>query len=377
LPLPPQDLMATRERCGMRKRLISDGCGLLLALALGMGAIPTVSGGAEFTEQQQQAYLIWLHSLEAELATREASGMPETLPLYPDAGREQQRVTDEDLLEVARALTELESKPRLLQEPPGRSPLHALNRARSHAHVAAHDSALVWYVEAVQRDTTGERTGDIGPEIMAAAIAAGDGELVRQRLHAALGSVGPSGPIAEIEVELACRFLLARADTVGLQSLVFTLGQHPHLRVGRLAYWQAFVRSWLGHWPQSFAMLTGLLGGDGRTHGLDTAQRAWVLTAIPDQLLLLGDRETAHGLYRALAASSIPEAATWAACQVAALDFLDGRYLAAGNAFEQLCSRADNTTWRRYACDMARLSDELERLRSEGAPHGTAAIYQP
>ena len=361
----------------MRERLVSESCSLMLMVALGVAAAVPVAMTAELTDTQQQAYLIWLHSLEAELATREVAETPETRPLYPEAGLLQQNASAQSLLEVAAALNDLEGRPRLLQEPPGRSPLHALNRARSHANIAEHDSALVWYVEAVRRDSTGDRTGDVGPEIMAAAIAAGDAEHVRRRLGVALEADGPHGSAEQLEVELACRFLLARADTVALQALVFSLGKQPHLGEGRLAFWQAYVRSWLGHWPQSFAILTGLLGGDGRTHGLDTGQRAWVLTAMADQLLLLGDRTTAHGLYRALAASTIPEAAVWAACQVAALDFLEGRYLAAGNAFEQLCSRADNTTWRRYACDMARLSDEMERLRSEGAPYGTAAFYRP
>ena len=48
----------------------------------------------------------------------------------------------------------------------------------------------------------------------------------------------------------------------------------------------------------------------------------------------------------------------------------------AGTAFEDLCENDDNTLWRDYACGMATLSDEMERLRSEGEPHGAAALYQ-
>ncbi len=361
----------------MRERLVLGSCRVLLTAALVAGAVAPAAADVAMTEAQQHAYLIWLHSLEAELAIRDVAGPPASRPLFPQSAWLPEDVSARSLLDVAGALIDLERKPRLLQEPPGRSPLHALNRARNHARIAEHDSALVWYAEAVRRDSTGDRTDDIGAEIMASAIAAGNDDLVRRRLGGALGKVAAGDAAGTLEVELACRFMLARSDTVGLQSLVFALGKLPRPMDGRLEFWHGYVRSWLGHWQQSFEILTGLLGGDGRTHGLDTTQRAWMLTAIADQVLLLGDRATAHGLYRALAASSVPEAATWAACQAAALDFLEGRYLAAGTAFEQLCRRADNTTWRRYACEMARLSDEIERLRSEGAPYGTAAFYRP
>ena len=339
-------------------------------------AVPAL-GSTGLSEVQLNGYLIWLHALEEAIATREAEGQPEPRLLYPRqlaTGRSQD---GEDLLDVARALEDLEARPRLLQEPPGRSPLHAINRARNHANLAEHDSSLVWYLEAVRRDTSLQATTDLGPEIMATAIAADAEEVVWGRLAGALRQSPETAPGALLEVELGCRFLLARADTAGLTELVAIFAERPHLRQGRLAYWEAFSLNWLGRWSESLAILKSFLTGDGRTHGLDEAQRAWVLTAIADQLLLLDDHETAAGLYRALASSTVPSAAAWAACQVAALDLIAGRFLAAGTAFERLCRQSGDDPWQRYACELARLSDELERLRREGEPHGIATHYQP
>jgi hypothetical protein len=84
-------------------------------------AVPAL-GSTGLSEAQLNGYLIWLHALEETIATREAEGQPEPRLLYPRqlaTGRSQE---GEDLLDVARALEDLESRPRLLQEPPGRSP---------------------------------------------------------------------------------------------------------------------------------------------------------------------------------------------------------------------------------------------------------------
>lgn len=348
--------------------------GLLLVLLL-PGRLPAEG----LTAAAQDGYLIWLHSLEATIASRLESGRDEERLLYPTTGLPAPGDATENLLDVARALADLEGRPRLLQEPPGRTVLHALNRARNHAYLAEYDSALVWYAEAARRDGDQEYAADLGQETMIAAIATDAADVVRGRLpellrrssHAAEPDLD-----LQLELELACRFLLARADTSSLQRWVDGLASAPQLRRGRLAYWQAFSLSWLGRWAESLVVLTEMLTGDGRSHGLDETQRAWVLMAIPDQLLLSGDRATAAGLYGALAASTIPDASLWAGCQAAALDLLAGRFLKAGTTLEDLCRRPDNTIWRLYACNLANLSDELERLRSEAQPHGAAVYYQ-
>lgn len=332
---------------------------------------------AGLTDAEINGYLIWLHALEETIATRQAAGQPEPRRLFPRHHEPTRGSWQTTLLDVAQALEALEARPRLLQEPPDRPPLHALNRARNHAYLAEHDSALVWYVEAARRDSTGDVLGELGPEIMAAAIAADQADVVGQRLHRILAAGGPHDEAQAHEVELACRYRIAREDTAGITDLVDHLARRPLWRQSSLGYWEAFSLSWLGRWSESLPVLRGLLSGGGRTFGLDESQRAWVLMAVPDQLFLLGESGTAHGLYRALSASTLPEAAIWGGCQAAALDLLAGEFLKAGTAFERLCQRSENTEWRRYACDMARLSDELERLRSEGQPHGIAGHYQP
>jgi hypothetical protein len=340
-------------------------------------ALAAPAAAATLSDAEVNGYLIWLHALEETIAARLATARLEPRRLFPYHHEPLAETWRTTLLEVAHALEEIEARPRLLQEPPGRPPLSALNRARNHAYVAEHDSALVWYLAAARRDSTGEALGDIGVEIMAAAVAAGQADVVGQRLQRILATGGPHDASQAQQVELACRFQIARGDTAGITALVAHLASQPAWRQSSLGFWEAYSLSWLGRWSESLAVLRGLLTGDGRAFGLDESERAWVLMAVPDQLLLLGDHRTAHGLYRALGASTVPEAAAWAACQAAALDLLAGDFLKAGAAFERLCRRSDNSHWRRYACDMARLSDELERLRSEGKPHGIAGHYQP
>lgn len=353
---------------------IRVGC-LLLILT---GPLPVGSSrapAAGLTAAEQDGYLIWLHALEETVAGREAAGQPEIRPLYPRLEPLSASWSPEGLLDVARALEEIESRPRLLQEPAGASSLHALNRARNHLHLAQYDSALVWFAEAAARDSQGTHGDELGRLAMAAAAAVRSDEVVAGRLDELRRRPDLTGQAAELEIGF--RYLLARSDTLGVQDLVDALQRREDELTGRLRYWQAFGLNWLGRWSESLAHLRRLLLIDGHSHGLDEGQRAWVLVAVPDQILLLGDRKAAQPLYRALAASTVPEASVWAACQDAACDLLDGRFLDAGTALERLCSRKENEVWRQYACRLAELSDELERLRNEGRSHGADAYYQP
>jgi len=348
--------------------------GFVAGVALLSGAAPA----ATLTAAQQDGYFVWLHSLEATIAARAASGQPEQRLVFPHgllpAVEAAEPPADGGLLTVARALAEIESRPRLLQEPSRRTTLHALGRARSYVHLAEYDSALVWYAEAAARDTSGEYARELGLEAMVTAVAANDSLAVT---HRALGLLGGADLAARTgELELAYRFFVGRADSVNLDLVVRKAAAHPELLQGRIAYWQAFALSWLGRHAESLAALAGLVAEGGLSYGLDESQRAWVLVAIPDLLWLGGAPAEAEPLYRALAASTVPEASDWGACQAAALDFLDGRYLAAGTVFERLCGQNGNLPWRDYACQMAALSDELARSHREGESHGTAACYQ-
>ncbi|HOX26449.1 MAG TPA: hypothetical protein PLL30_07685 [Candidatus Krumholzibacteria bacterium] len=347
-----------------------------LAAGLALCAVTAPRAGASLTADQVNDYLVWLHSLESTLAARAATGQAEHRSLFPAglATAAADTTQGPDLAAVVAALEEVEGRPRVLQEPASRQPLHALGRARSYASIAEFDSALVWYDEALRRDTTGEYADEFGREAMAAAIAAGDSVAVTRRFLRVLGGRDLAAHAAELE--LAYRYFVSRGDATNLDLLVRSAATQPDALRGRLAYWQAFALSWLGRHAESLEALAALLVSDGVSFGLDEAQRAWVLVAVPDLLLLSGDSESAETLYRALAASSVPGAADWAACQVAAIEFLAGRFLAAGTAFERLCQQTADLEWREYACKMAALSGEMERLRDEGELHGAAAYDQ-
>ena len=349
--------------------------GLMAALLL---PVTAAAGAAGLTQAERDGYLIWLHSLEATIAARAAALQAPVEPLYPlgwleEAGRH--GAEEGTLPEVALALHEIESRPRLLQEPSGRSPLHALNRARNYLQIAQFDSALVWYATAARRDSSGDFAVTVGQEAMAAAVAAGDSMRVVEELLTALGSRELAARRAT--VELSYRFFAAHDDSANLELLADEAAAHPELLEGGLGFWQAFALARLERWQESLDRLRGLLVRSGHSQGLDEQQRAWVLVAVPDLLLLTGHQAEAETLYRALAESSVEPAATWATCQAAALDFLAGRFLEAGTAFEQVCEAAGPDTWRSYACHMAELADEMERLRFEGEPHGAAVYYQP
>ncbi len=349
--------------------------GLMAGLVLLAAAGPLAA--ADLTADERDGYFLWLHSLETTMAAQEASLQSAEVVLYPvgmlPAMSERPR-TEGALQQVALALGEIESRPRLLQEPSGPTPLHALNRARNYLQLAEFDSALVWYEKAAERDGAGEYTATVGLETMVAAVASGDSVRAVQQLLATLGSRELADRRAEIE--LSYRFLIGRADSTNLELLVQETEAHPDLLTGSLAYWQGFSLAWLGRWDASLTQLRTLVAAGGLSQGLDEHQRAWVLVAIPDLMILTGQQAAADPLYRALAASSLPAPAAWATCQTAALDFLAGRYLDAGTAFERICEGSGPDAWRTYACSMAELADEMERLRYEGEPHGAAAYYQ-
>ncbi len=334
--------------------------------------------GQDLAAAEEEGYLVWLRSLEATVAARQEAGQPESRPLYPFgllAGlADGPAGVDSTLAAVAAALDELESRPRLLQEPRPLVPLHALNRARNYRAVAEFDSALAWYEEAARRDRTGDHAAEVAAERLATAVAAGDSITVTRLVLDLAGSRALA--TRPRQLELAYRFFLARADSANLELLVRESEAQDAVPHGRPAYWHAVALDRLGHWDRSLDLLLGLVTAGGVSHGLTEDQRAWVLTTIPDHLVILDREAAAEPLYRELAASDLPAAAVWGRCQVAALDFLAGRFLEAGTAFEDLCRADANELWRDYACGMATLSDEMERLRTEGEPHGAAALYQ-
>jgi hypothetical protein len=353
---------------------------MILVLAwLVLGSPHAAEAEMRLDASSRDGYRVWLHNLETTAAAREAGGDTEVIPAYPFgllSGHETTRTDSLGLLAVARQLDELESLPRILQEPARKTALHALTRARNYRQIAEYDTALTWYETAARRDSTGALRHEAGPEAMATAVASGDSLAATRQLLALFGSRDLQA--RHLELVLAYRHFVASADTANVDLLLAEVGRHVNLAgaSGDLVFWHAFALNWRGHWEESLDLLCGLLDADGFTHGLSEDQRTWVLVAIADQLVITGHVAEAAPLYQALADSGLPGASEWAACQDAAIAFLAGRYLEAGTAFEQLCDQRESFPWRAYACSMSELSDEMQRLRNEGQDHGAVAHYE-
>ncbi len=339
--------------------------------------VPRTASADRLTDDQRDGYRVWLHSLETTVRARLERGDPETGPLYPFGLVAEGTVAVADtmsLLNVARALEELEARPRILQEPSHKTALHAITRARNYRNIAEYDTALAWYEEALRRDQDGAFGRELLPETMAVAAAAGDSSTVSRILTEVFAADDPA--VQATELRLGHRFFIARGDTAEVDRLIGHLDAHAADLPADLSYWHAFALSWRGSWARSLAVQLDLVSVDGQSLGLSEGQRTWVLVAIADHLVLTGHNAEAAPLYRALAASNLPGAGEWARCQVAVLDFLDGRYLEAGTALADLCGQRQSFPWRAYACGMSQLSDEMQRLRNEGIEHGAASHYQ-
>jgi hypothetical protein len=338
----------------------------------------TRAEAVRLSPEQREGYRVWLHNLETTAASRVDRRDDEFVPRFPFGIVEGYRTARRDtmsLLAVARELNELQALPRILQEPARKTALHAITRARSHAHIAEFDTALAWYEIAVRRDSADAFVRELGPEAMAAAVATGDSLAATRRLLAVVGARDLT--TRSTELTLAYRHFVAIRDTANVDLLLAEVARHVDFASapGELIYWHAFALNWRERWGESLGHLARLLGRGGQSHGLTEAQRTWVVVAVADQLLITGRPDEAAPMYRALAETELKGARDWARCQTAAIDFLSGRYLEAGTVFEQLCDQRESFPWRAYACGMAQLSDEMERLRSKGQDHGAVAHF--
>lgn len=354
----------------MRSRSSASWLPILAGLFL---LLPQEGVAARLDQADRDGYRLWLHNLETTLARQQASASVSAFPfgLLDDVA--DVRVDSLSLLVVAREMEDLESRPRILQEPAEKTALHALVRARNHRNLAEFDTALAWYRQTAQRDSSAAFGHELGPETLATAAAAGDSAAVARHLARVTASARPADHATELV--LGYRYLIAHADTLGIDRLAAAVAANPDGVSGDLAFWHAFALGQRGRWDESLDWLCGLVADRGRPHGLTVKQRAWVLAAIPDQLVLTGHVAEAAPLYRALAAADLPAASDWARCQAAVIDFLAGRYLEAATVFEDLCERRKAHAWRAYACGMSQISEEMERLRNEGSAHGAASHY--
>ncbi len=349
---------------------------LILALLI-LAALPQIGRGAGLTAVESDGYLEWLHAVTQTLAARAAADQDEGRLLYP-FGQEFVPEAAGDplqLIAIGRALASFEKQPRLLRDATGMTALHALNLARNYRHLAEFDSALVWYDNAAARDSDGDFTSEIATESLATAAAVEDSVAVIQHLLNVLGTRRFQG--RESELIVAYRFLLGRRDEANLRLLTRTMAADTTAHSGRLVFWQAYALSALGAWEASLTTARTLLPQGGLSYGLTESQRTWFLVAVPDLLFLTGDATAAEPLYKALAASTLPGASRWARLQLANYDLLAGRHQRAGAVYGELCDDPLADPWRSFACEMASLADDINRIREEGATHGTASLYQP
>jgi len=358
------------------RELATIATGIVLVLLLGHGAAASEVSG--LTQAERDGYLTWLHSLNATHAARDAEDREEARRLFPF---DREWVPGEPsgdplrLLAVSRAVGSFERRPRILVDTAALTAGKALALARNYCHLAEYDSALSWYEIASDRDRRGEYVGEVQREAMACAAALDDSVRFTRWLLETLGRGDLTG--ADEEICVAYRRLVGQGDGANLRLLVEATRGDTTLVDGRVRFWQAYGQSSLGNWAGALATLRPLLHPGGLSHGLTEAQRAWVLVAVPDLLVLGGELETARPLYTALRQCQLPGVAAWAACQAANLDFLAGRYDVAGLVFSELCEDAAAAPWRDYACEMADLATSIDRIRAEGAPYGTERFYTP
>jgi hypothetical protein len=334
-----------------------------LALA---AAAPAVSA---LTEAELTGYRLWLHSLEQTAAARAAAGTREAINLFP-FDRPARVPGLRTRTALAGAAAELERARAARNLAPERSAFTALARARTSLELCRFDTAIAWYQTAAELDTAGNLSDEITRETLAAALAARDTATVARIVAGTAAAPALAGRADE--VVLAYRCLLARGDTVLVDRLIARVEAEDGFDDGRARYWHALALAWRGRHAASLETLGALVADGGLSHGLSEAERAWVLTAVPDLMLLGDDEEGALVLYRMLAGSSLSGARVWAAYRQAGLDLAAGRYAEAATAYAQACADPEAGAWRERACELEAIAARLAKIREKGEAYGVA-----
>ncbi|MCB1183251.1 hypothetical protein KDM41_07445 [bacterium] len=367
------------SKTASKLQLILAAFVLLAALGASAAAVaqPEPLSGAE-----RDGFLQWLHSLETAVAAREEAELPEAAPLYPfdTPAWDLSDPRPYRHLSISKAVTELEAEVNA-RGGAGRvggnlsSTLMALANARNYVNLSEYDSALVWYRVAAEIDSTGSFRHEIAREGLACAASANDSLAMAALMTNTLGTDDLTG--RQDELVLAYRWLLTARDTDSVEHLVDKIEAHREVVTPRLRFWHAYALGWLGRPSASLAELRVLVRDGGLSHGLSEHQRGWVLSALADDYFLLGDSDTARGLYRALADCAVGRLRMWGKNQLAGLDFIEHRYLSAGAGFEEVCEGTRFGAWQDQACAMVEIAREMERIKGEGEPYGVAQFYRP
>lgn len=369
------NLICTSKSIRKPRPFAARYCALAAFLCLALGSVPA-GWTAGLDQEEVDGYLQWLHSLEKTVEARQADGLEETNLLFPfdlpgwttDGERPYRH------LAISKALGMME------QEYPGAerrkisSAFLALSTARNYLNLSEYDSALAWFDLAEELDRERNFAIEIKREKLGAALAAGDSLTMNELAVNTLGAADLTG--RSDELSLVCRWLLVTRDEESLKLWVQKLDQNPDLLRDRVLFWHAYSLSWLGEYARALDDVGDLLRGGGLSRGLTESQRVWVAAAAPDLLFLTDQNDSARDLYEALSGSNITEMANWGLHQTANLDFLDGRYLRSSEGFQRVCDAKRTGSYQDHACEMARMTRELERIYAEGKPYGTAAYYR-
>jgi len=318
----------------------------------------------------------WLHSLEKSITGRARAEQPENHPLYP-FGIPMTEVTSDTpfrRLTISRALGDLEAEVEREGTWRKRGSFGAMAMARNYRNLTEFENALLWYSRAAELDTNGDYAADISSETLATAIALNDSLRIAHSLINTLGASNPAG--REIEIVLTFRHLLATRDERNLSLLVQKVTRLEHSMSNRVRYWLTFSQVFLGDHAAALEQAAKLVGGGGLSHGLSEQQRAWVLAALPDLLVLQNHYNDAGDLYRSLADSDLEPLRSWGTFQLGNLNLMTGRYLSAHSAFSRLCESQTTSTWREEACDLAAMAESLSQIKLEAEPYGAASRYE-
>lgn len=346
------------------------------AIAVILAAPAVVGAVSPLNAAEERGYVEWLHSLEQTTKVRLAGGKEEVRRLYPFGSVAAEESKDNTLhsLSVSRALGKLESAREFT--PKASSAFAALAMARNYGHLSEYDSALVWYDRTALRDTAALYVQEVGQEALATSIVLADSLHFITKLLNTLGASQLAG--REEELILAYRSLLVADDQDNLRLLLRKVGNREEQLSPKVRYWHAFALATRQQWEPALRNLRRLVLSGGLAHGLTEWERTWVATAIPDLLFLLDQHSSAANLYRQLGQSELTLVRPWARYQLANLDFLSRRYAAAWAAYKRICENEDSEAWwRERACNLASLVDEIDRIRAEGEPYGTATYFQP
>lgn len=346
-----------------------------LALVTVLCLLPATLAATPLEDTEADGYLQWQHSLEKAVQGRKAAEKEEGNLLYPFdlPGWTVTEVKPYRHLSIGKAILELESQWGNRQDGRMTSSLVALANARNYVNLSEYDSSLVWYQMAAKLDTAGNFRREIGRESLAAAIAANDSLKTSQLLTNTLGATELIG--RELEIILGYRWLLAKRDAAMVDLFIQKVEANQAVLSDRLRYWHAYALAWRQDRDAALTHLRKLIRSGGLSRDLTEGQRAWVLVAIPDLLFLNGEVDASADLYRVLSTSQIDNLSLWATYQLANLDYLEGRYLKAGTGFKKVCDAKRVGSWQDQACELNTLSQELQRIKSEGERYGAATLY--